>query len=221
MAFPTSGYLQLNSGRLTEAAEVFAREAVIREELAADNPFISAYRSNLANCLNNKAALLLRLGRPSEARAMSERAVAIHEALAREDPEKPIHRWQLAESYLRLGQSREVTGDRAGAGDDWRRAAAILRSIPDLEAELTFIHGCCHAKLAGLASHDDAGISADEASSHAETAMALLAKAAGMGYRDAGSFRNESALDPLRSRDDFRLLMMDLDFPTEAFVGGR
>jgi len=30
--------------------------------------------------------------------------------------------------------------------------------------------------------------------------------------------RIESALDPLRSRDDFRLLMMDLAFPAEPFT---
>ena len=175
------GYLRLNSGKLTEAAGDFAREAAIREKLAGDNPSIPGYRSRLANCLNNMAALLLRLGRPSEARVRSERAVALLETLSREDPETPKYRWLLAEGYLRFGQAREATGDHAGAGNDWKRAAALLQAIPNLDGEYTFFHGCCHAKLAGLASHDDAGISADEASSHAETAMALLEKSVAPG----------------------------------------
>ena len=60
--------LQLNSGRLAEASAELAREAAIRERLAVDNPSVPGYRSTLANCLNNTASLLLRLGRPSDAR---------------------------------------------------------------------------------------------------------------------------------------------------------
>jgi hypothetical protein len=41
-----------------------------------------------------------------------------------------------------------------------------------------------------------------------------------MGYRNRIGLRLESALDPLRSRDDFQLLMMDLAFPAEPFAHG-
>jgi hypothetical protein len=51
--------------------------------------------------------------------------------------------------------------------------------------------------------------------------MVLLYKAVAMGYRRAGALRTESALNPLRGRDDFRLLMMDLEFPAEPFAGAR
>jgi hypothetical protein len=42
-----------------------------------------------------------------------------------------------------------------------------------------------------------------------------------MGYADADAFRNASALDPLREREDFRLLMMELAFPADPFAPGR
>ena len=64
-------------------------------------------------------------------------------------------------------------------------------------------------------------MSAGEAASEADAAMALLRKAAGMGYRGADAYRTEDALDPLRGRDDFRLLMMDLAMPAEPFVAPR
>ena len=35
------------------------------------------------------------------------------------------------------------------------------------------------------------------------------------------AFQNESALDPLRDRTDFRLLMMDLAMPAEPFAAAR
>jgi hypothetical protein len=51
--------------------------------------------------------------------------------------------------------------------------------------------------------------------------MTLLRKAVARDYRSAAAFRNHDVLDPLRGRDDFRLLMMDLDFPAEPFAPGR
>jgi hypothetical protein len=48
--------------------------------------------------------------------------------------------------------------------------------------------------------------------------MALLHEAVAKGYRNPNAYRTEDALDPLRDRQDFRLLMMDLAFPAEVFV---
>ena len=48
--------------------------------------------------------------------------------------------------------------------------------------------------------------------------MAELRKAVAMGFRSPGDYRTEDMLDPLRSRDDLRLLMMDLAMPTEPFA---
>ena len=51
--------------------------------------------------------------------------------------------------------------------------------------------------------------------------MDLLRRAVGMGYRNLDAYRTEDALDPLRDRPDFRLLMMDLAMPAEPFTAGR
>ena len=74
------------------------------------------------------------------------------------------------------------------------------------------------AALAGLAGREGSDVSAAEAASEAETAMALLHKAIAMGYRSLDAFRTEDALDPLRGRDDFQLLMMDLAMPADPFA---
>jgi hypothetical protein len=47
--------------------------------------------------------------------------------------------------------------------------------------------------------------------------MALLGRAADAGLRNLASYRTESALDPLRLRPDFQLLLLDLAFPSEPF----
>ena len=72
--------------------------------------------------------------------------------------------------------------------------------------------------LAGLAGADGSGVSAEQAPSEADAAMALLHKAVAMGYRDADAFRGGGDLDPLRGREDFRLLAMDMAFPAEPFA---
>jgi hypothetical protein len=87
-----------------------------------------------------------------------------------------------------------------------------------LDHEDLFEMACCHAALAGLAGRAASGVSADEAKIESARAMELLARAVAAGYRNASEIRIESALGPLRSRDDFRVLMMDLAFPTEPFA---
>ena len=39
-----------------------------------------------------------------------------------------------------------------------------------------------------------------------------------MGYRNPAQYRYEPALAPLRGRDDFRLLLLDLAFPADPFA---
>ena len=46
-------------------------------------------------------------------------------------------------------------------------------------------------------------------------------RAIALGYRGPVTFRTETALDPLRSRDEFRLMMMDLVMPSAPFGAER
>ena len=51
--------------------------------------------------------------------------------------------------------------------------------------------------------------------------MRLLREAVRSGYRDANQYRIEKALDPLRDRSDFQLLIMDLAMPAEPIATSR
>jgi hypothetical protein len=50
--------------------------------------------------------------------------------------------------------------------------------------------------------------------------MHWLRQAVDAGYRNVALMQRDQDLDPLRSRDDFRLLMMDLEFPDDPFARG-
>jgi hypothetical protein len=72
-----------------------------------------------------------------------------------------------------------------------------------------------------MAGQAGSGVTATEAARAADKAMELLARSVAVGIRNTNEFRIESALDPLRSRDDFQLLMMDAAFPVEPFAAAR
>jgi hypothetical protein len=61
-------------------------------------------------------------------------------------------------------------------------------------------------------------VSAAEGADQAEKGMTAPRSAVAIGYRSPNAYRTESALDPLRARPDFRLLMMDLAMPAGPFV---
>ena len=48
--------------------------------------------------------------------------------------------------------------------------------------------------------------------------MSDFRRAAAMGYRNPAAYRYEPPLAPLRRREDFRLLLLDLHFPADRFA---
>ncbi len=207
-----TAWLLYGVDRYAEALEFCLRERTIREAMAADRPSDAGYRNSLANCLTNTAAVLLGLGRLPEAREPADRAVALLESLSRDAPENESYRVTLAEALFQSGQVRQAQGDLAGSAAAWERAVTLYRAIPRPNGEGAFYRGCCHAALAGLA-----GTPAVREAEAAE-AMDLLRRAVATGYRSPSRYRNETALDPLRSRPDFRVLMMDLEFPDDPLA---
>src|SRR5262245_51179244 len=122
---------------------------------------------------------------------------------------------------MRSGQARRALGDGARGVADWRRAAALMEAVPDMDSEMMYVHAECHSLLSSPTGPADPRVSADKREAEANRAMALLQRAVGMGFRDSATYRNDPALDPLRGRDDFRLMMMDLEMPADPFAPGR
>jgi serine/threonine-protein kinase len=200
-------------------AEVEQRQArALFQKLADDHPKAPYYRNGLASALTNLGDVVRSLGRSAEARDGYEQAIALRQRLVEEDPRTTMYRSHLAYSSRRRGLALGDLGERAGAAADGRRALTLFDGLPSRSGEEWFETACCHAALLGLAGRDGAGVSAAEGEEEATRAMGLLLKAVGLGYRDANGFRTESALDPLRARADFQLLMMDLAMPAEPLA---
>ena len=119
-----------------------------------------------------------------------------------------------------MGGIHLEAGRPAEAAAAVREAVAILERLPTLRQVDHYNLACEYAKLAGVAALSGSGMSADEGRAAAERAMQWLHRAVARGYRNIALMRRDHDLDPLRSRDDFQLLMMDLEFPDDPFARG-
>ncbi len=147
--------------------------------------------------------------------------MALRDALVKDHPAVPGYQRGLGESLLRSGQARRDQGDVAGAAADWKRADGLLEGAGPLNLEFTIIHACCHASLFWAAGQPASDVPAREAGTEADRAIALLQHAVDLGCRDLSTYHNETALDPLRGRDDFRTLMLNIAFPAKPFAAVR
>jgi eukaryotic-like serine/threonine-protein kinase len=205
-------------GRPHEAIAYFDRGEDVWIKLINAHPSLADYRHKLVNWQIDSGAVLLRIGRPADARTRFLRAVAQSELLLSTQPAVQASRLALAKALLRLGQA-ETDVIRATA--DWRRALASLEAVSAPSGEIAFINAACHASIASLAGQTDSPVPPSQKDAEINVAMTLLRQAAGLGYRNPESYRGETALDPLRGREDFRLLMMDLAMPANPLERDR
>jgi eukaryotic-like serine/threonine-protein kinase len=218
LSHATLGQLLLQKGEPV-AAEAECRTALaIEQKVVEDNPTVVEFRRRLAYALDFLGDVDRSLGRPAEAEGLYDREIAVREPLVRENPTNLEQRYWLVCAIRRRGLARRDLNDSAGAAADTRRALALCNGLPPRSGRDLFETACCHAALARLAGRAASGVSADEAEIEAARAMESLVRAVAAGYRNANEIRIESALEPLRSRDDFRRLMSDLDFPAEPFA---
>ena len=211
------GRLLLQVGEPAQAEAECQTAIAIMQKLVDQNPTQKFDREVLL-ALCNLGDVVRSRGRPAEAMRYYAQAIAQIEARVHEAPLDPMHGYvNMVHLVRRRGLTRGELGDRAGAADDARRALGMSEGLSPSPWSL-FETACCHAALAGLAGRAGSGVSAAEGSEEATRAMGWLRRAVGVGYRNANEVRIESALDPLRSRDDFRLIMMDLAFPVDPFA---
>jgi serine/threonine protein kinase/tetratricopeptide (TPR) repeat protein len=213
------GWILYGSGKMSEALQHYEAAQSIFQKLMNTFPLelVPRTRSELANTLINIAELGRRQGRLAEARVNCDAAIAMREALVKDFPEVLSYRIGMGESLMRLGQVKLEAGDIAGAAADWRRGIARHADYPRYGGEIAMLEAGCHAQLSSLAGLTGSGVSADEGRAEQDKAMFILRQAVADGYRGR-ELRHESCLEPLRSRPDFQMLLMDVVFPPVSFA---
>ena len=205
------------TGEPAAARAALGQALAIQQKLADANPAEPTYRREVVAAHNNLSDLLRKARHPAEARDGYDRALAIGEPLARDNPRNTSYQTGPGFSLRGRGLARLDLGDVAGGTADTRRALQIWDGLPTRTGEHWFETACCHATLAALAGRAAFGRPGPRGIGEADKAMALLNKAVSMGYREFAKYNDETALDGLRSRADFRLLLLDLAFSKYVF----
>ncbi len=215
----TIGWTLFGSGRVDQALEQYEAARAITQKLIDSFGRAGRYHDDLATILINIVEAQRSQGRLAEARANCDRAIAARELAIKAFPQVLQYRTRMGECRLRSGQLRVAAGDLPGAVADWRAAMASYEALParDRQGEPAMFEAGCHAMLASVADRTGSGIAGPERSSEEEAAMVILRRIIAGGYHDS-QLIIESSLDPLRSRPDFRLLMMDVAFPANPFA---
>jgi serine/threonine-protein kinase len=212
------GVLLWDTGRPSEALAPYQEARALLEVLARDNPAVAEISDDLARCYSQIGEVLGAVGQPVEAIASTEKARMLREALITANPSVTAYRSELAVTLGHIGNLQRKAGQFSEAtATYYRKAIALLDGLPARTPEDDYNLACYHSSLAGLAGQPGSAITAAEGRAESDHAMADLRRAAGAGFRMLSLIAFDHDLDPLRSRTDFQLLMMDLTMPTDPF----
>jgi tetratricopeptide (TPR) repeat protein len=215
------GSLQQSTGELAGVMASFEQALAIRQKLADANPNITEFQYQLARSHDLIGWVYRQNGKPIEALAAFERAIAMQQKLADAHPSVIAFQRILGMCLDGVGGIHLEAGRPVEAAASLHRAVATLERItPMLEPRDRYNLACVHAQLAAIAAMPGSGMTAADGGAEAERAMYWLRLTIATGYRNVALMRRDHDLDPLRSRPDFQLLMMDLEFPADPFARG-
>jgi tetratricopeptide (TPR) repeat protein len=206
-------------GKADDAKRSYDRAREIQELMVQAHPSDPGRQNDLARTIWNMGSMLLDSGKPDQAIESLKQAIGIQDRLVENYPEVVQYRTNLAYQLAALGQARHKAGQPSSeAQADFRRAVAILSELTTPTAVQLFDLASIRAQFGAFAAGPGSGMSDTAARSELDRAFDALRGACAAGFRNLAVLRTSSYLDPLRSRPDFQLLMLDLAFPADAFA---
>jgi serine/threonine protein kinase/tetratricopeptide (TPR) repeat protein len=214
-------FLLYQHNKRSEALKSFNEAMVIQQRLVDANPTVTDFQNDLARCLANIGDLLAKEGRISETLATLEKGLSISVKLADAHPEFPAYQTQAAITSIDLGMLKADHGDPVAGLRLCRGALDRLTAIKAPQIEELYMLARAHAMIGELlarAPSDPSRDPTDAPAAHFDAAMAVLHRAVALGFRDPVNMPTDRAIDALRSRPDFQVLMMDLAMPKQPFA---
>jgi tetratricopeptide (TPR) repeat protein len=204
------GTLLLTTGRVKQAEKEYDLAFGIRKQLAADFPNEADLRNDLAGSCVNLTLVYQQQRNWAAAKRLLLEDRPHHLAALKANPSQVAYR-QSYRSHLSV-----LTRVHAGLLEhqDAVRTAATRRDVgwnapADAYDAAAFLSKC----IPIVAKHDklDAKQRTETAQFYGDAAMKLLRDAVSKGYRGVAHMKTDTALDPLRRRDDFKKLMAELE----------
>jgi serine/threonine-protein kinase len=204
------GYLLGKMGRLTDAEGAYADAMAMCKQLIADFPKVPDHRNDLGATLVGLAILANSRRDFTQARRLLEEAQPHQQEALKANPRQPDYRRFFGDRLAVLVQCHAGLGDQASAvqtanqlcdlgwdppADAYRAARALAQCVPVVEKDER--------------ANDE--LRSRQVQHYGDHALAALRDAVAKGYKDLAKLNEDEAFDPLRSRDDFRNLVADLE----------
>lgn len=214
--------LERNLGAAPAALGHARRAAELLESLSTQFPVETDFRAELALAYNLLAELRRGMGERVEAMDIARKARELLERLTAEEPDDPAHPIDLATTWQLIGRLHGQSRENAEALRAFRRAIDLLEGRKELDGPNLYALACnlsLGLSLVGAGegapplADDDPALSPAEKLRrrvYADRAVAVLGQAVARGFDNHELYRTDPALDPLRSRDDFKKLLADL-----------
>jgi tetratricopeptide (TPR) repeat protein len=232
--------------RADEADSAYQKAIQLLQRLVIDYPGGALYAVELAGTYSNMGRWIGDQGKLEESLPWLAKSIdSLEEALRRDERVAKVReslcvaRWTRAMTLGELERFSDAMTDwdRAVAMDDgryrlqlWLKRASNLLHLKDLDratadaeraaessdatAENLYDAACVYAVSARLAEGDRARVD-----SCAARALELLRQAAVKGFKDLAHMKTDPDLDTLRSREDFRLFIEELEAKSGAPSG--
>jgi serine/threonine-protein kinase len=199
-----------NMDQVQEAGKAYHDALAIYESLIEDFPKMPDHRAELANTLDGLARLACGRKDFPLSRQLLEQAHPHLQAALESNPKHPFYREtsrdikrDLAATLLDLADHPAAAAaavDLARIGfepvnDTYKAAGFLARCVPLAEKD---------AKLPDAKRKEFA-------KSYADRAMEMLRQAVAKGYKDLANIKKDADLEPLRSRDDFKTLLSEME----------
>ena len=228
--------LMKQPGKASTAEAEYREGLAIVEKLTADFPALPKYRNALSANYINFGKMLAAQKRPGDALDWFARSIALSEKNLAQDARSARDRLHLRNAYWSRAMALMDLKRSAEAVKDWgraieleegpymrelhlRRADALARSGnyrgAAADAEIAtgqgklppeLLYNCaCVFSICSAACKDDAA----RAREYADQAMAVLTQAVAAGHADLAQLKADDDLAPLRSREDFKRLVLD------------
>ncbi len=219
---------ELSRHRPTKALRAFQERLAIWDalapQLAGDSvhlPYIKKAQLFDLGCISQ---LQRAAGHMAEALSSGRRAVAIAVEWLQEKPDDAgrLCPWGIALASL-AGLGAKLVGQRApNCARRSTNSASDWSGFPNpTDAVDLYDLACLYSVLSGLGPLDK-NVPADQVqrkqTAAADRAMAVLRRAVAAGWKDVAHMRFYWTLDPLRTRRDFQVLLLDLEFPADPFA---
>jgi tetratricopeptide (TPR) repeat protein len=204
------GLLLRDKGLLKEAEAAQAEALAIQKRLAAEFPEVTDYRNAVAGTLFNLANLAGRRRDFVAARRFLDEALPHHQAALKRSPQRSDYRQYYRNNLLELTRTYAGQGDRPGA----LAVATKGNNLGWAPAVDAYGAACMLAQCMPIVEKDDKVATATrqaEIAFYADQAMAMLRDALAKGYNDAGHMLTDKDLGPLRSREDFKTMVAELE----------